>query len=117
MSSSTPRPGQVVRGSRSGRPIMALLDLLGRRWTLRILWELRHEALNFRELRSACGGMSPSVLNLRLQELREAGIVMLQEAGGGYALSEAGRALIAALAPLQVWADAWPGIANTSGPR
>ena len=30
-----------VRGSRTGRPIMALLDLLGRRWTLRILWELR----------------------------------------------------------------------------
>jgi DNA-binding HxlR family transcriptional regulator len=30
-----------VRGSKSGRPIMALLDLLGRRWTLRILWELR----------------------------------------------------------------------------
>ena len=25
-----------VRGSRTGRPIMALLDLLGRRWSLRI---------------------------------------------------------------------------------
>ena len=36
---------RTVRGSRSGRPIMALLDLLGRRWTLRILWELREQAL------------------------------------------------------------------------
>ena len=31
----------AVRGSRTGRPVMALLDLLGRRWTLRIVWELR----------------------------------------------------------------------------
>jgi len=33
-----------VRGSRSGRPIMALLDLLGRRWTLRIIWELHRQS-------------------------------------------------------------------------
>ncbi|MGH8453976.1 MAG: winged helix-turn-helix transcriptional regulator [Nevskiales bacterium] len=106
MSRSAPRPGQAVRGSRSGRPIMVLLDLLGRRWTLRILWELRHGPLNFRELRAACGDMSPSVLNLRLQELREAGIVTVQDTGG-YVLSESGRQLFAALAPLQVWADQW----------
>jgi DNA-binding HxlR family transcriptional regulator len=31
---------KVPPGSRSGRPIMALLDLLGRRMALRILWEL-----------------------------------------------------------------------------
>ena len=95
-----------MRGSHSGRPIMALLDLLGRRWTLRILWELRSGVLNFRELREACGGMSPSVLNLRLRELREAGIVSLQD-GGGYLLSESGRQLLSALAPLQGWANRW----------
>ncbi|HJV56497.1 MAG TPA: transcriptional regulator, partial [Methylomirabilota bacterium] len=38
---STPRPGWPVRGSRTGRPIMALMDLLGRRWALRVIWELR----------------------------------------------------------------------------
>lgn len=85
---------------------MALLDLLGRRWALRILWELHQGSLNFRELRVACGDMSPSVLNLRLQELREAGIVALQETGG-YGLTESGRQLFAALAPLQSWADQW----------
>lgn len=36
-----PRPGVPVRGSTSGRQIMALLDILGRRWVLRIFWELR----------------------------------------------------------------------------
>lgn len=84
---------------------MALLDLLGRRWALRVLWELRHGALNFRELQQACDGMSPSVLNQRTQELREAGLVT--QSGDGYALTESGRALFAALSPLQHWADHW----------
>ena len=29
----------MVRGSRTGRPIMVVLDVLGRRWALRVLWE------------------------------------------------------------------------------
>jgi DNA-binding HxlR family transcriptional regulator len=84
---------------------MAALDLLGRRWALRVLWELREAALTFRALREACGGVSPSVLSARLAELREAGLV---EAGGeGYALTDPGRELCAALAPLQRWAGRW----------
>src|SRR6201998_815323 len=71
-----------VRGSRTGRPIMVLLDLLGRRWSLRILWELREGALTSRALRTACDEASPTVLNERLKELREAGFVDLGEAGG-----------------------------------
>ena len=45
-------PGKPVRGSRTGRPVMVLLDLLGRRMALRILWELsRAEApLSFRAI-------------------------------------------------------------------
>jgi len=101
----TPRPGRPVRGSRSGRPLMAALDLLGRRWALRVLWELRGEALPFRALRARCGGVSPSVLNARLGELREAGLVEL--AGAGYALTTHGRALGRALAPLERWAARW----------
>ena len=47
-----------ARGSRTGRPIMALLDLLGRRWSLRILWELREAPLTSRALRTAeCAGL------------------------------------------------------------
>jgi len=101
-----PRPGQPVRGSRTGRPVMALLDLLGRRWALRILWELREKPMNFRELRARCDSMSPSVLNQRLAELRETGIVAL---GGhaGYGLTAEGRSLLGALAPLGDWARRW----------
>ena len=82
---------------------MALLDLLGRRWTLRVVWELRDGAeLTFRELQERGGGLSSSVLNARLGELREAGVV--ERAGGGYRLSEAGRELAPILLELNAWA-------------
>lgn len=91
--------------TRSGRPVMVLLDLLGRRWTLRVLWELRGDrCLSFRDLQAASGGLSPTVLNRRLRELRAAGVV---EHAEGYRLSAAGRSLLAALAPLDEWARQW----------
>ncbi len=102
---AAPRPGKPVRGSRSGRPIMALLDLLGRRWALRILWELKDDALTFRALRERCDGMSPSVLNQRLGEMREAGIVEVRDEG--YALTGEGERLLEGLQPLKRWADRW----------
>jgi DNA-binding HxlR family transcriptional regulator len=99
-----PRPGASARGSSSGRPVMALLDLLGRRWTLRVLWELRDGPLNFRELQARCG-VSPSVLNTRLAELRETRLV---EAGeSGYALSTLGRELYELFGPINRWAEGW----------
>jgi DNA-binding HxlR family transcriptional regulator len=85
---------------------MAALDLLGRRWALRVIWELREEAPSFRALQQRCGGLSPSVLNARLSDLREAG-VLAPGAGGGYALTREGAALLAALAPLDAWAKDW----------
>ena len=85
---------------------MALLDLLGRRWSLRVLWELRDGgAPSFRELQARCGDISSSVLNDRLRELREAGIVDGERSG--YRLSREGLALIDALAPLDAWAKRW----------
>jgi DNA-binding HxlR family transcriptional regulator len=86
--------------------MMAALDLLGRRWTLRILWELRDDALTFRALRARCDGMSPSVLNQRLGELRDTGLVTLDEVRG-YCLTPAGAELLRALAPLDAWARRW----------
>src|SRR5690606_37022745 len=102
-----PKPGKPVRGSKSGRPIMALLDLLGRRWTLRILWEMRHgESMSFRDIQSACDNLSPTVLNKRLQELREAEIIILED-GQGYQLSEDGAGLLNLLKPLNAWSEDW----------
>ena len=103
---ATPKPGSAVRGSRTGRPIMAALDLLGRRWALRVLWELREGAQSFRALRTRCDEVSPTVLNQRLAELRESGLVS-HAAGTGYALTKTGESLLAALAPLNDWASRW----------
>jgi DNA-binding HxlR family transcriptional regulator len=86
---------------------MALLDLLGRRWALRVLWELRDgERLTFRELQNRCGNVSSSVLNDRLQELREASIVS-SKSSSGYELSGPGHDLLRALEPLDAWAKRW----------
>jgi len=104
----TPLPGNPVRGSRTGRPIMALLDLLGRRWILRVLWELREQTLGFRALQAHCDGMSPSVLSQRLRELSDAQIVT-HNANGGYRLTAAGADLLQALLPLHRWAEHWAG--------
>ena len=84
---------------------MALLDLLGRRWSLRILWELRQSPANFRELQSRCEGLSPSVLNTRLNELREARL--LENGDQGYQLSSLGVSLVEQFLPLTQWAENW----------
>lgn len=97
-------PGRKARGSKTGKPIMALLDLLGRRMTLRVLWELRDGTLTFRALQTAAA-TNPSVLNTRLAELRQAELVVHD--GEGYALTRLGRELLAVFLPLHVWADRW----------
>ena len=104
--SRTPQPGRPVRGSTSGRPLMAALDLLGRRWSLRILWELRDGGLGARALRARCDDMSSSVLYTRLTDLRAAGLVA-QDTDDAYALTPIGRQLGQAIDPLQRWAERW----------
>ena len=85
---------------------MALLDQLGRRWTMRIIWELRTDPLTFRELQIACDAASPSVLNTRLRELRKLQLVT-HNRGSGYKLSSHGLQLMELFAPLNEWADQW----------
>jgi DNA-binding HxlR family transcriptional regulator len=97
---------RAVRGSRSGRPIMVLLDLLGRRWSLRILWELREHSLTSRALRTACDEASPTVLQARLSDLRQANLVELIP-GDGYRLTALGRELQENFLPLYRFAERW----------
>ncbi len=101
-----PLPGRPVRGSRTGRPIMALLDLLGRRWALRVLWELRDaRATTFRDLQRRCGQVSSSVLTDRLSELRRAGIV--ERGDAGYRLTADGEELLPVMMAMDRWAARW----------
>ncbi|WP_223126008.1 helix-turn-helix domain-containing protein [Streptomyces sp. TRM68367] len=86
---------------------MALLDLLGRRWALRVLWELRDDSSppTFRQLQRRCDGVSSSVLADRLRELGQADLV--EHAGEGYLLTGQGRTLLECLAQLDAWASDW----------
>jgi DNA-binding HxlR family transcriptional regulator len=101
-----PKPGDPVRGSKTGRPIMALLDLLGRRMALRVLWELSNVSapLTFRELEAAAE-TNPSVLNKRLKELRDTQIV--EHCSAGYRLTPEGHSLVALILPLHTWSESW----------
>jgi len=85
---------------------MALLDLLGRRWTLRLLWELRDgEPLAFGALRARAGEVSTSVLSQRLIELQDA--KLLARDADGYRLTPLGGDLLQDLAPLNAFAGRW----------
>ncbi len=87
-------------------PTAVLFDLLGRRWALRVLWELREAQLAFGELQARCDGMSTSVLSQRLSELREAGLIEQRERGG-YALTRTGSTLLGRLRWFDDWASEW----------
>ena len=93
------------RESTTPRSLGELFDLVGRRWTLRILWELRGRTLSFNDVRRAVGGMSQSVLVTRLTELFGAGLVA--DVPGGYRLTPDGAALVQALAGLEGFAGQW----------
>ena len=86
---------------------MALFDLVGRRWTLRVIWELEQAAgpLTFRRLRASCGDLSSSVLTRRLHELTEARIV--ERVSDGYVLTTTGHSLVLSLEPVLAWARDW----------
>lgn len=100
-----PQPGKKVRGSNSGSPVNALFDLLGRRWALGVLWNLGNGPATFRDLQERCGTISPSILNSRIKDLREAGI--LERSAEGYQLTARGRELCAAIKPLGAWSTQW----------
>ena len=85
---------------------MALLDLLGRRWTLRIVWELRDEPRRFRELQDAIGA-SPTIVNTRLAELRDGQAGRARRRRAGYRLTALGEELLRLFLPLHVWSEKW----------
>jgi len=102
---SIPKPGNKVRGSYSGTPINTVFDLLGRRWALGIIWNLDKGPLTFRELQDKCGTISPSILNNRIKDLREADIV--ERSLNGYQLTARGCKLRDAIVPIGEWSVSW----------
>jgi len=113
MAPISPKPGTPVRGSKTGKPIMALFDLLGRSWAMGVIWQLSEAPLTFRQLQDACGGVSPTVLNKRLKELREAAMVTHGE--GGYHLTPLGQELFDLIRPFGQWSQGWAQAIEVDG--
>lgn len=88
------------------RAIAEIVDLLSKKWVMRIIWELRSGALTFRELQAACGGLSPTILNNRLKLLQEAQLAG-KDATSGYSLTDMGLDLLEVYKPLNRWAINW----------
>lgn len=83
-------------------------DIVGNRWTLLILRELRPGPRRFTDLVEGLPGISRKLLSDRLRELERAGIVARRElpppvARHVYELTEDGRDLATAMAPLIAW--------------
>ena len=110
-----PTPGKPVRGSKSGAPIMALFDLLGRHWAMGVLWTLSEIGPStFRKLQEECETISPTALNTRLKELQAAGFVHRVE--GGYAVTDLGFRLYDQLRPLGAFSKDWAKHLNAQDP-
>jgi len=102
---SIPIPGKPVRGSKTGVPIMALFDLLGRTWAMGVVWQLQNGPYTFRELQEKCESISPTILNGRIKELKKNDIV--ERTIDGYQLTKRGAKLIALLHPFGDWSREW----------
>lgn len=96
------------------RGIEAAFELLGRRWAMPVVWELRRDSLTFAEVRERLG-ISPSVLSTRLAELSGAGVVGRDDSRR-YRLTGRGRELVRILFELNRWASRGEDPGVSSGP-
>jgi DNA-binding HxlR family transcriptional regulator len=104
--SNVPYPGKPVRGSKTGKPMMAIFDLLGRPWAMGVLWQLcQGGACTFRELQLRCESISPAVLNSRLKDLRTA--LLVERSGEGYQPTALGIQLVGLLKPFGAFSQQW----------
>jgi DNA-binding HxlR family transcriptional regulator len=86
----------------------AAADVIGGKWKPRILWALHHGPMRFGELRRAIAGVTEKMLIQQLRELESRDIVHREvfhqvPPKVEYSLTELGRSLNVALAPLDAW--------------
>jgi DNA-binding HxlR family transcriptional regulator len=95
------------------------LDVLGDRWTLRVVDGLLDGPKRFGELAEQLEGIAPNVLTARLRQLERDGLVVATPYSRrpvrlAYALSDSGRELADAISLLAAWGAHQTG--DTEGP-
>ena len=92
-------------------PISKAMEVLGERWSLLIVRELLLGSEQFSELQKGLPNISPTMLNRRMNELVDCGIVTKSKESGQrghrYTLSPAGQELEPVLVSLGSWGMRW----------
>jgi DNA-binding HxlR family transcriptional regulator len=95
----------------------AASELVGRKWTGAIIYAIFNGRSRFAEIAAVIPGLSDRLLDERLKELVQHGILeKLKEAGEArprYVLTEKGLALRGVLIALYSWALKWPDTDKT----
>ncbi len=92
-------------------PIAAMARILGARWTLEIIHNLR-QPRRYCELQARLGNISPTLLSKRLRFLEQEGLIRRVERPGAprhveYELTPKGQELLPILDQLAEWAHRW----------
>lgn len=92
-------------------PVAKSAEILGNPWTLLIVRELLLGSSRFSTLQKGLPRISPTVLNTRLKELEENGVIVKRRLSGQrgheYRLTPAGKELSAVVEALVVWGMRW----------
>lgn len=92
-------------------PVAKSAEVLGNPWSLLIVRELLLGSTRFTALQKGMPRISPTVLNTRLKELEEHGVIVKRPVSGqrghDYRLTPAGRELAPVIESLVVWGMRW----------
>lgn len=92
-------------------PIAKSAEIIGDPWSILIVRELLLGSSRFNALQRGLPRISPTVLNTRLKELEERGVIIKRRVNGqrghAYHLTAAGRELSAVVEALAVWGMRW----------
>jgi DNA-binding HxlR family transcriptional regulator len=99
-----------IFGKNKHCPVARTLDIVGDRWTMLILRDLRDGARKFHELQASLAGISPNTLSTRLKALEENDIVVRRfyeqhPPRAEYILTAKGNDLRAVLGALRDWGE------------
>ena len=92
-------------------PLSKTAEVLGEKWTPLIVRELVLGSTRFSQFQRALPRLSPTVLNTRLAELAERGVIVRkrvpEQKGYEYRLTESGRELLPLLLAMSEWGMRW----------
>ena len=91
-------------------PIERGMRLLGGKWKGSILWHLKDGPVRFNDLARQLGGASKKMVNQRLKEMEEMGllerhVLSTRPIAVAYSITDFGRSALDVLDQLRVWAE------------